>query len=175
MGIALTLLAYVLSPGVRRAVSHAEHRVSHSLDRVFDRDAHAHAHAKHRLTRSSGAPSGSRSGTSSASAACTNGARSVCLTPSAGGRTVAVGVGWTVAVRLGSPNSIWSEPSLHGRTLLRQLGAARRKENLVEVAYTAIAPGETDLRATERPACSPAHMCPQFILLWEVHIRVSPR
>jgi len=33
VGIVATLLAYALSPGVRHAVSHAAHSVSHALDR----------------------------------------------------------------------------------------------------------------------------------------------
>ncbi len=33
VGIAATLLAYAISPGVRHAVSHVAHSVSHTLDR----------------------------------------------------------------------------------------------------------------------------------------------
>jgi hypothetical protein len=39
VGIAATLLAYAVSPGVRHAVGHAEHSVKHAVSRVFDRDA----------------------------------------------------------------------------------------------------------------------------------------
>src|SRR5438270_13365817 len=39
VGIAATLLAYALSPGLRHAVGHAERSVRHAVSRVFDRDA----------------------------------------------------------------------------------------------------------------------------------------
>src|SRR6201987_3837721 len=45
VGIGATLLAYAISPGLRHAVSHAEHSVGHAVSRVFDRDAAAHARA----------------------------------------------------------------------------------------------------------------------------------
>ena len=111
----------------------------------------------------------------SASAVCTTGARSVCVTRSAGGHTVTVGVGWTVGINLHAPNSAWSGPSELGARLLRQIGGVRRGGGAVEVAYRAVAPGRTELRASERPVCPPARMCPQYILLWEVHIRVTGR
>jgi type II secretory pathway pseudopilin PulG len=38
VGIAATLLAYAISPGVRRDVSHAAHSVKHAVSRVLDRD-----------------------------------------------------------------------------------------------------------------------------------------
>jgi hypothetical protein len=37
-GIAATLLAYAISPGVRTAVSHAAHSVKNSVSRVLDHD-----------------------------------------------------------------------------------------------------------------------------------------
>ncbi|HEX4564286.1 MAG TPA: hypothetical protein VH115_07490 [Solirubrobacteraceae bacterium] len=46
VGIAATLLAYAISPGLRHAVSHAEHSVGHAVSRVFDRDAAARKHAQ---------------------------------------------------------------------------------------------------------------------------------
>ena len=45
VGIAATLLAYAISPGVRHAVSHAAHSVKHAVGNVIDKDAKAH-HAK---------------------------------------------------------------------------------------------------------------------------------
>jgi hypothetical protein len=45
VGIGATLLAYGISPGLRHAVSHAEHSVGHAVSRVFDRDA-ARKHAQ---------------------------------------------------------------------------------------------------------------------------------
>ena len=46
VGIAATLLAYALSPGVRHAVSHAERSVNHAVSHVLDRDKGKKA-AKH--------------------------------------------------------------------------------------------------------------------------------
>ena len=43
VGIAATLLAYAISPGVRHAVRHAEHGVKGVVNRVFDRDEKARA------------------------------------------------------------------------------------------------------------------------------------
>src|SRR5438445_13761321 len=45
IGIAATLLAYAISPGVRHAVSHATHSVKHAVGNVIDKDTRAH-HAK---------------------------------------------------------------------------------------------------------------------------------
>jgi hypothetical protein len=38
VGIAATLLAYAISPGVRHAVSHAAHSVKNTVSRVLDHD-----------------------------------------------------------------------------------------------------------------------------------------
>jgi hypothetical protein len=48
VGIAATLLAYALSPGVRHAVSHAAHSVKHAVSHVLDRDKEKAA-AKHHV------------------------------------------------------------------------------------------------------------------------------
>lgn len=45
LGIAATLLAYAISPGVRHAVGHAAHSVKHAVGHVFDPD-HATVHAR---------------------------------------------------------------------------------------------------------------------------------
>jgi hypothetical protein len=97
----------------------------------------------------------------------------VCLTQSSGGRTVMVGVGWTVGLDLHTPNMIWSGPSEFGARLLRQVGPIGRSGGAVQVAYRTLAPGRTELHAFERPVCPPGEACPQFILVWEVHLRVS--
>jgi hypothetical protein len=44
IGIAATLLAYAVSPGVRHAVSHATHSVKHAVGNVLDHDAAKRAH-----------------------------------------------------------------------------------------------------------------------------------
>jgi len=48
VGVAAILIAYALSPGVRHAVSHAEHSVKHAVGNVFDHDhgSDDHHHAK---------------------------------------------------------------------------------------------------------------------------------
>jgi type IV secretory pathway VirB10-like protein len=46
VGIAATLLAYAVSPGVRHAVGHAEHSVKHAVSNVFDHDKAARKPAK---------------------------------------------------------------------------------------------------------------------------------
>jgi len=38
LGIAATLLAYSVSPGVRHAVSHAAHSVKHAVSSIVDKD-----------------------------------------------------------------------------------------------------------------------------------------
>jgi hypothetical protein len=45
VGIAATLLAYAISPGVRHAVSHATHSVKHAVGNVLDHDAAKRAHS----------------------------------------------------------------------------------------------------------------------------------
>jgi hypothetical protein len=116
---------------------------------------------------------GSGRASAPAEGTCHAGPRSVCVTASANGRTIAVGVGRTLAVDLSTPSGIWSGPVELGPRLLRQDGEVRRAGGGVSVAYTAASPGRTELRAFERPLCRPARACPQFILLWELHIRVS--
>jgi len=121
---------------------------------------------------SSSSPRGS---STSANPDCPAGVHAVCLTRSDSGHTVTVGVGWTVSVSLLASSTAWSTPSETGHHLLRQIGGVRRDAAAVDVAYRAIAPGRTALRAFERPICLPGRACPQFILLWQVDIRVGGR
>jgi hypothetical protein len=51
VGIAATLLAYAISPGVRHAVGHAAHSVKHAVSHVFDPDNAAHAARSHATQR----------------------------------------------------------------------------------------------------------------------------
>jgi hypothetical protein len=46
VGIAATLLAYAVSPGVRHVVGHAAHSVKHAVGHVLDRDQAGHARVK---------------------------------------------------------------------------------------------------------------------------------
>jgi hypothetical protein len=108
-----------------------------------------------------------------ASTACPAGVHAVCLTRSSGGRTIQIGVGWTVGVELRTPSGVWTVPVQAGAHLLRQRGGVRRDGGAVEVSYRALARGRTALRAFERPVCPPMRACPQYILLWQVELRVS--
>ena len=125
----------------------------------------------------SSAPAGPTGGSGRASGAsqgaCKARARSVCVTSSANGRTIAIGVGWTVEVDLSTPNATWSGPVEVGPRLLRQLRAARRAGGGASAAYRSARTGTTELRAFERPLCRPGRVCPQYILAWQLHIRVS--
>jgi hypothetical protein len=56
LGIAATLLAYAISPGVRHAVRHAEHGVKGVVNRVFDRDEKARARARPPVHRTRSRP-----------------------------------------------------------------------------------------------------------------------
>lgn len=124
-------------------------------------------------SKQSSAPTGGRAPAAPAKAGCITSARSVCLTAGANGRSVTVGVGWTVGLDLDSPHGVWSAPSEHGAGLLRRIGSVRRHGGAVEVTYRTIASGRTELRASERPVCPPAHMCPQYVLVWQAHILVT--
>jgi hypothetical protein len=107
-----------------------------------------------------------------AALACTPAARTVCIAPSADGQTVTLTVGWTVDVDLRASNSVWSGLSEVGADLLHRIGALRHDAGAVSASYRAVEPGRTALRAFERPRCTPTRACPQFILLWQVNIRV---
>lgn len=125
----------------------------------------------------SGASGGAHGGPSAASSAvtCRNAARSVCITRGENGRTVTVGIGWTVGVQLRAQGFVWSAPTQLSPRVLRQAGSVVRANGGVQVDYTAVAAGRTTLQATERPRCAPGRACPQFIVLWQVHVRVNRR
>jgi hypothetical protein len=55
LGIAATLLAYAISPGVRHAVGHAAHNVKHAVSHVLDNDKgeNEHPHKKTAPTKAS--------------------------------------------------------------------------------------------------------------------------
>jgi hypothetical protein len=107
--------------------------------------------------------------------ACAAPTHTVCLTPSSGGKTVTLTVGWTLDVDLHAPNSVWSGLSQVGADLLQRTPAAANEDGAISASYRAVKPGQTTLRAFERPRCAPTRACPQFILLWQAHIRVRSR
>jgi hypothetical protein len=51
VGIGAALLAYAISPAVRREVGHAEHSVKHTVSNIFDHDRAAHKAHRHARTR----------------------------------------------------------------------------------------------------------------------------
>jgi hypothetical protein len=61
VGIAATLLAYAVSPGVRHAVSHAAHSVKHAVGNVIDHDTSKHARKPASPAKHSPAPTGAPS------------------------------------------------------------------------------------------------------------------
>jgi hypothetical protein len=63
IGIAATLLAYGVSPGVRHAVGHAEHSVKHAVSNVFDHDRAARTRAKPPVTPARAGQAGQRAHT----------------------------------------------------------------------------------------------------------------
>ncbi len=119
-----------------------------------------------------GTASGAKASTPVASAVCATGARSVCATQSANGHTVTAPVGWTVDISLHARDRTWSAPSEFGPRLLRQIGRVHRSVGGVEATYKAVALGRTELRALARPTCLPSQACPQFVLVWAVHLVV---
>lgn len=56
VGIAATLLAYAISPGVRHAVGHAAHSVRHTVSNVLDRDKGEHEHGPATTPKQPGRP-----------------------------------------------------------------------------------------------------------------------
>jgi len=104
--------------------------------------------------------------------ACASAVHTVCLTAASSGQTITLSEGTVVNVELRSAASSWRGLSEVGPQLLHQFDSGRHGAGAVEASYTAIEPGHTELRAFERPICRPTRACPQFILLWQVAIRV---
>jgi hypothetical protein len=123
-------------------------------------------------TTASPVPPGNRATARAPAQPCTPAARTVCITPSAAGHTVTLPVRSAVDVDLRRPGSVWSGLSEVGPHLLRPDGAVRYDAGAISASYEAVAPGRTALRAIERPRCAPTRACPQFIVLWQVAIRV---
>lgn len=71
IGIAASLLAYAVSPGVRHAVGHAAHSVKNGVSKVFDHDSAAKKddHSSSKTTPAGTAPAGAPRSTGSAAAA----------------------------------------------------------------------------------------------------------
>jgi hypothetical protein len=104
--------------------------------------------------------------------ACPPASRGVCVDRADGGRTVSVRVGQTVRVALGGSMLHWSALQQLGPKLLRRRGAVRHPAGGLAATYAAVRAGRTTLRASGAPTCAPGRACPQFILVWQVHLLV---
>lgn len=103
---------------------------------------------------------------------CVPSAHTVCVTPASSGKTVTLTIGAAMDVALRAASNSWSGLSQVGPRLLRPISSTRVGAGTIEASYRAVEPGHTALRAFERPVCPPMRACPQFILLWQVNIRV---
>ena len=106
---------------------------------------------------------------------CTSTARSRCVTAAARGGTVSVGLGGRLTLMLAAPRRTFTIPSGQGGRALQQLGQVRRSDGAASVAYRAVRVGSVQLRALERPRCRAGAVCPQFVVLWTLRVRVSRR
>jgi hypothetical protein len=97
----------------------------------------------------------------------------ICVGRADGGHKVAVKVGQTLTVDLGGPGFRWSGLQQVGPRLLRREGNAASRQGGITASYVAKAVGQTELSASEAPACSTGQACPQFILLWQVRVMVQ--
>jgi hypothetical protein len=95
-----------------------------------------------------------------------------CVDRTDGGRTVHLGVGHVLQVRLGGTALRWSGLHQVGPHILRS-GRIEHRNSGVTASYTAVNAGHTTLRAGGAPTCAPGHACPQFILLWQVRVVVG--
>ena len=107
-----------------------------------------------------------------AGASCTSAGHSVCVTAAARGHTVTIATGWRLTLKLQSPGLTFGVPTQHGDAL-RQLAPASPSKGAVTVAYRAVRVGSVQLRAPERPRCRVGAVCPQFIVLWTLTVRVK--
>jgi hypothetical protein len=113
-------------------------------------------------------------GTATAGAAigCPAHVRGVCVDRADGGRAVPVRIGQTVRVALSGSTLRWGGLRQVGPALLHRNGGVRQRAGGLTASYTAVKAGRTTLRASGAPKCSPGKACPQFILVWQVHLVV---
>ena len=100
---------------------------------------------------------------------------SVCLTETARGRTVQLSVGWTLTLHLGAPGRRFSAPRQYGGDALQALGQPRLSGGEAVASFRAVRAGTVQLRATEGPACRRGRLCPDYLALWTLSVRVSRR
>jgi hypothetical protein len=94
----------------------------------------------------------------------------VCVNRADGGRTISVRVGQTVRVALGGSTLRWSALEQLGPALLHRHGAVRHPAGGLVASFAAVKAGRTTLRASGAPKCAPGQACPQFIVVWQVHL-----
>jgi hypothetical protein len=109
-----------------------------------------------------------------ASTTCTSAGHSLCVTAGARGHTHSIATGWRLMLRLQAPGRSFGVPTQQG-SALRRLAPASRSDGAVTVAYRAVRVGSVQLRALERPRCRAGAVCPQFIVLWTLTVRVTRR
>ncbi len=110
-----------------------------------------------------------------AGAPCVTRPGSVCLTETARGHTVQLTVGSTLTLRLGAPGRRFSVPRQYGGDVLRAVGQPRRSGGESITSFRAVRPGTVQLRATVGPLCRRGRLCPDYLALWTVSVRVSRR
>ncbi len=131
-------------------------------------------------TSSSGAPvpsptPGAGAGGRIAGSPCVSRPGSVCLTETARGHTVQLTVGALLTLRLGAPGRRFSAPRQYGGDALQALGEPHRNGTEVISSFRAVRPGTVALRATEAPVCRRGRLCPDYLALWTLSVRVSRR
>lgn len=110
-----------------------------------------------------------------AGAPCVTRPGSVCLTETARGHTVQLAVGWTLTLRLGAPGRRFSVPRQYGGDALQAVGQARRSGGETITSFRAVRPGTVQLHATVGPVCRRGRLCPDYLALWTLSVRVNRR
>ncbi len=110
-----------------------------------------------------------------AGAPCLTRPGSVCVTETARGHTVQLALGWTLTLRLGAPGRRFSVPRQYGGDALQAVGQPRRSGGETITSFRAVRPGTVQLRATVGPLCRRGRLCPDYLALWTLSVRVSRR
>jgi hypothetical protein len=97
----------------------------------------------------------------------------VCVDRSDGGHVVHLRVGHTLRVVLGGSSLRWTGLRQSAPEVLRPSGPMVQRHGGISASYIAVKGGQTTLRAGGAPRCERGRACPQFVLLWQVHVSVS--
>ena len=109
---------------------------------------------------------------SSAVGDCPIHGRAICLDRADSGHRVHVQEGHALMVALSGATLKWTGLRQVGPALLH-LKSAVSEAGALTASYTAVKTGQTVLRASGAPKCSPGKACPQFIVLWQVRVVVG--